>query len=440
MGVEKKIEDKISLVSAIFLGLGSMVGAGIFALLGEAGSIAGNRVYISFIIGGFIALLSGYSFAKFSQRYPSRGGIIEYLTQSYGEGFFSGFVSILFYLSSMIAIAMVAKTFGIYSSNLFGFANTNLNHNIFSIFLLIFLVIINLTGLRYTVRLENGIVFFKLIILLILGVISYFFIKPENLINNNYFFNDLNVFYAIGLTFFAYEGFRVITNTIEDLENPKENIIKAMMYSILLVMGLYVVISIGVFGNFSLSKVIEYKEYVLAEVAKNVLGSFGFVLIAITALISTASSVNANLYGISNVTYTMAKKGELPKQYSRRVYHSFEGLIITSILLILMLIFFNLAQIAIIGSISILIIHFLVHIGHLMRIKETGANLLLIILAIFGSLIIAILVIDYSIKNMDNIIQYLVVGVLIAFLLEVFLRMKSNRVVRKQIKFKYFKL
>ncbi len=427
------IKKKISLFSAIFLGIGSMVGAGIFALLGEAGSIAGNQVYLSFIIGGIIALLSGYSFAKFAQRYPSRGGIIEYLTQSYGEGFFSGFISILFYLSSMIAIAMVAKTFGIYASNLFGFENNDLNHNLFSIGLLLALVIINLAGVKYTVKFENFVVILKLFVLTSLGLISYIYINPENLSGFD-LKNSLNVFYAIGLTFFAYEGFRVITNTIEDLENPKENILKAMIYSILIVMSLYIIISIGVFGNFTISQVQEYKEYVLAEVAKNILGHLGFVLIAITALISTASSVNANLYGISNVTYTMAKKGELPMTYQRRVYHSFEGLLITSFLLVLILIFLDLTQIAVIGSISILIIHFLVHVGHLMKIKETKANYYLILMAIIGSISVVILVLNYTKKHMPNIVTYLLLGTFIAFFLEVFLRVKHNRVIKKQVK------
>ncbi|RUM63593.1 MAG: amino acid transporter, partial [Sulfurospirillum sp.] len=72
--------------SAVMLGIGSMVGAGIFIVIGEAGSIAGNIVWISFIFGGIAALLSGYSLAKLALRYPSRGGIVEYLVQGFGEG------------------------------------------------------------------------------------------------------------------------------------------------------------------------------------------------------------------------------------------------------------------------------------------------------------------------------------------------------------------
>ncbi|HID46935.1 MAG TPA: amino acid permease [Chromatiaceae bacterium] len=76
--------------SAVSMGIGAMVGAGIFALLGEASTISGSAVYLSFIIGGMIALFSRYSLGKLGARYPSAGGIVEYLTQAYGVGLFTG--------------------------------------------------------------------------------------------------------------------------------------------------------------------------------------------------------------------------------------------------------------------------------------------------------------------------------------------------------------
>jgi len=97
---EHEITDTkaFGLCSSVFLGIGSMVGAGIFIVIGEAGTIAGNLVTVSFLIGGIIALLCGYSLSKLAICYPSRGGIIEYLVQGYGEGFFSG--SLEFYFIS----------------------------------------------------------------------------------------------------------------------------------------------------------------------------------------------------------------------------------------------------------------------------------------------------------------------------------------------------
>ena len=106
--------------SAIALGVGSMVGAGIFALLGEAAALAGSAVWISFLLAGVIALLTGYSFVQMGTRFPSRGGVVEYLVQAFGQGVFSGACSILFYIAQLIGMAMIALAFGKYSAKLLG--------------------------------------------------------------------------------------------------------------------------------------------------------------------------------------------------------------------------------------------------------------------------------------------------------------------------------
>ena len=122
-----------------------MVGAGIFIVIGEAGAIAGNIVWLSFLIGGIVALLSGYSLAKLALRYPSRGGIIEYLVQSYGEGVFSGSSGILFYFAQLIALAAVSKSFGEYLGVLTAHSSV-LWVNIFAVGVLFLFTIINLLG------------------------------------------------------------------------------------------------------------------------------------------------------------------------------------------------------------------------------------------------------------------------------------------------------
>ncbi|HHH51149.1 MAG TPA: amino acid permease, partial [Campylobacterales bacterium] len=313
--------------SAVFLGIGSMVGAGIFVLLGEAGAIAGNLVWLSFILGGIIALLSGYSLAKLALAYPSRGGIVEYLVQCYGEGVFSGSVSILFYLSAMVAIAMVSKTFGVYASMMFGFDSVFYS-NVFAITILLFFVFINLAGSSIIAKSENIIVIIKLSLIILFTIVVSFYIKPE-LLSLKDAPPVLNIFSSIALTFFAFEGFRVITNTVEDMDNPKVNMLKAMIIAISFVTILYIAVTFAVFGNLSLDEIIKAQDYALAQAAQPVFGSTGFTLMAIAALISTASSINANLYAITNVTYTMAKNGELPTIYQRHVWHSSEGLIVS---------------------------------------------------------------------------------------------------------------
>jgi len=424
------LNKSFGLWSAIFLGIGSMVGAGIFVLLGESGSIAGNLVWISFVLGGIIALSAGYSLAKLAVAYPSRGGMVEYLVQCYGEGIFSGSISILFYLSSIVGITMVAKTFGVYMAHMFS-QNGAFYNDIYAVAILLFFVIINLAGSSMIAKSENIIVITKLTIIIAFTIIVFFYIKPELLS-----FKDApafqNVFFAISLTFFAYGGFSVISNTAEDMDNPKATMMKAMMYSILIVMVLYIAVAFAVFGNLPLEQIVKAKDYALAVAAKPAFGQIGFTIMAIAALISTSSSINANLYATTNITYQMAKDGDLPKVYERNVWHSNEGLLISTVFLIFLILFFNLSEIATLGSIYILFIHVFVHVGHLIKIKKTGASKVIIVFSIITLSITIILALIYTSKHMNNIGYYVVGGFLLSYAIEMILRLTTKRVVQKQ--------
>ncbi len=419
--------------SAVFLGIGSMVGAGIFVLLGEAGAIAGNLVWISFIFGGIIALLSGYSLAKLATAYPSRGGIVEYLVQCYGEGVFSGSLSVLFYLSAMVAIAMVAKTFGTYAAMMTVGVESPLWSNSYAVGILILFMTINLAGSSLIAKSENIIVIIKLSIIILFTVVGFFYIDPALLA-----LKDappvMNVFSSIALTFFAYEGFRVITNTAEDMEDPGKLMLKAMTIAIGLVILLYVAVTFAVFGNLPLPEIIKAQDYALAEAAKPAFGQLGFTIMALAALISTASSINANLYAVTNVTYQMAKNGELPEVYERNVWHSSEGLVVSTVILIAFVLFFDLTEIAAIGSISILFIHALVHIGHVLKIKDTKASKVLVLLAIVTIAVAIILALGYTSKHIPDVGYFIAGGFVLAFLIEVGLRLITHRVITAQTK------
>jgi len=423
-------QKAFGLWSAVFLGIGSMVGAGIFVLLGEAGAIAGSLVWISFILGGIIALLSGYSLAKLAASYPSRGGIVEYLVQCYGEGVFSGSVAVLFYLSAIVAIAMVTKTFGTYASVMIG-SGTHISANIYAIAVLLFFVGINLIGSTLIAKSENIIVIIKLSIIIVFTIVISFYIHPAYLA-----LEDappvLNIFSSIALTFFAYEGFRVITNTAEDMKDPSKLMMRSMIVAIVLVMVLYIAVTFAVFGNLTLDAIIKAQDYALAEAAKPVFGELGFTIMAVAALISTSSSINANLYAVTNVTYDMAKNGELPEVYERNVYHSTEGLIISAVFLVFLILFFDLKEIAAIGSISMLFVHALVHTGHLFKKKHTGASATLLILAIVTMLIAIVLALQYTAKHIPNVGYYIALGFVMAFLIEIALRIFTKRTIKQQ--------
>jgi amino acid transporter len=239
--------------------------------------------------------------------------------------------------------------------------------------------------------------------------------------------------FAVGLTFFAYQGFSVITNTVEDMENPKKNMLKAMLLSISIVMILYVAISIAVLGNLPLDEIIKAKDYALALAAKPVLGEFGFKIMAITALISTASAINATLYAATQISYDLAKNGELPKEYEYNMFNSTEGLLISVAIIIPIILFLNLTEITTVAALSVLIIQGIVHLGHLKLYHRTDANKYLVFLAFFSMFLVVILTLYYNAQKDISIIWYLTGSFIFAFAIEYALRKITHRKIKKQI-------
>jgi len=427
-----KEKKAFNTISAAMLGIGTMVGVGIFIVIGLAGSIAGNLVWISFVIGGVIALLSGYSLAKLAIRFPSRGGIIEYLVQEFGENYFSGALSVMFYFAQLVTLAAVAKSFGEYGARLFGY------HSVFAIDsfavgIILFFTAINLLGATIVAKSENIIVTIKLTALTIFTIAALMTIKPEYLsLKDSPAF--INAVFAIGLTFFAYQGYSVITNAIEDMENPKQTVLKAMFLAIGVVTVLYVSVSIAVLGNLPLDEVIKAKDYALAEAAKPVFGELGFKIMAVVALISATSAINATIYAATEISYTLAKKGELPKVYEYNVFNSYEGLLISTALIIPMILFFNLSEITTVAALSVLIIQALVHFGHIKLTPKTGANKGVIVFAFLLMTFVVLATLYYNAQKDVKIIYYLVGGFIIAYIMEVILRKLFKRTVKKQIK------
>ena len=366
------------------MGIGSMVGAGIFALMGDAGTIAGSAVWISFLIGGIVALLSGYSIGRLGARYPSAGGFVEYLVRGYGPGLFSGAMSVMLYLSALVAISLVARTFGAYALALLPKGAAAVWEPVFAALIVLVFMLINLRGARDMALAEVLIVVLKVGVLAFFAIAGLIFIDPARLAPATYPPAPM-IFYALALTFFAYEGFRVITNAAEDMPEPAKTLPRAIIASILIVMALYVATALAVFGNLPLAEVIRARDFALAEAARPVFGHAGFVVVSLAALLATASAINASLYAVTNVTYQLAVYGQLPKRFGQPIGHSREGLVISSAIILLLAVFLDLSQIAAIGAISTLIAHLVVHVGHLRLRRDTGAPLAMIVLAILAS-------------------------------------------------------
>ena len=422
----------MTLFAAAALGIGAMIGAGIFALMGEAGAIAGSATWISFLIAGGVALLSGYSMAKLGARYPAAGGIVEYLTQGYGVGLVSGALSILLYISALVALALVAKTFGSYAVALLPVESSPLWVNGLADLVIVTFVLINLEGAREVARSEGLIVGIKVMILIAFAIAGLFYAQPR-LLSPSLYPPAQQVLFSLAITFFAFEGFRVITNTAEDMPDPARTLPRAMLLAIGAVTALYLLVAFSVFGNLDVPSIVKAKDYALAEAAKPAFGEAGFTIVAIAALISTASSINANLYAVTNVTYELAMEGELPSAFGKPFGHSREGLLISAALIILAINFMRLSEIAAVGSITVLIVHLAVHAGHSRLRGETGASLLLIWLAILATLVTIVFAVYYLSRNSPLIVWLVGAALLAALGAEGLLHTIKGRRIRKRL-------
>jgi amino acid transporter len=422
----------IGLWGAISIGVGGMVGAGIFSMLGTACQIGGNAVYISFIIGGIVALLSTYSYAKLGTRYCSAGGPVEFLVQSYGNGIISGGFNILLWVGYILALSLYARAFAAYALTFFPNAASILLNVIATSIILVF-VGINFIGAKAIGRSELSIVAIKVGILILFSIVGLIFIKPE-LLSLSKFPHFSNIFYASAIVFLAYEGFGLITNAAEDMKNPQKTLPRALYSSVLIVIGIYVIVSLAVVGNLGLANIVKARDYALAEAAKPFLGLFGFKIIAIAALFSTASAINATLYGGSNVSYVIAKDGELPRIFDRKVWHrGTEGLLITAGLVILFVNLIDLNKIAMLGSATFLLIYAAVNIGHLKVRRKTRGNVILIWLAISGNLIALGILLFYLVGRSPLTLGVLVVILIFSFLVEWLYVRITNRKIKTRV-------
>ncbi|WP_232222170.1 APC family permease [Methanococcoides burtonii] len=289
---------------------------------------------------------------------------------------------------------------------------------------------INFIGAKAVGRSEILMVSIKVGILMLFALAGLFFIKPENLAVMN-FPKTPNILYGAGIVFLAYQGFGLITNAAEDMDDPRKTLPKALYLSVLIVICIYVLVSLAVIGNLSISEISTAKDYALAAAAKPFLGPIGFKIMAIAALLSTSSAINASLYGGANVSYLIAKEGELPGFFERKVWkRSTESLFITSGLVILCTNLLNLERIGMLASASLLVIYIAVNTAHLRLSGETGAKPYLIWASLFSSLIFFGILVYYELIH--SIITLIVFAVVLTlcFIVEWAYRKYSRRILK----------
>ena len=411
---------------AAFIGVGSMVGAGIFALLGAAGEVAGSAVWISFLLAGGVAVLQGYSFAKFGARYPSAGGFLEYVVRGWGDGHFTGVLAWLLLAVNAIITAMVAVSFGSYASD--AVADNADWVKPFAVLILLVMSALNILGSQAVAKAQTVVVIVVVGILVVFSVATLSNLDPDLLAFSGYP-SLRDIVSSVALTFFAFLGFGVITFTAKDLADPNRQLPRAIYLALGIATVVYVAVALGVFGTLTVDEVIASGGTALAVAAEPVLGAAGYWLMTVTALFATAGATNSGLYPATGLAEQMAARGQFPPVMGRRVGgRAPVGILVTAAAAIVLALFFDLSAIASIGSAVALIVFTLVTFGHLRIRRETGAQAWLLVLANVATVVVLVAFALTTLVDEPGTTVALVVILLIGLVLDLVWKSRRDRV------------
>ncbi len=423
------MRKKIGFWEAFNIGVGGMIGGGIFAVLGLSIQLAKSSAPLAFFFAGIVALTTAYSYAKLTVRYPSEGGTIEFITRAYGTGIFFGGLNVLLLASYVVMISLYAYAFGSYAANALGFEEMRV---VFTVAVIALFTVLNALGAVVSGRTEDILVTFKLLVLLVVAGAGVAYLNPERL-SPAHWAEPVNIVAGGMIIFLAYEGFELISNSAADVENPKI-LPKAFYASVILVIAIYVAIATVTVGTLPYNKIVEARDYALAIAAEPSLGEMGFWFVTLAALASTSSAINATVYGTARVSYMVARFGQLPEVLERRIWRqAYEGLVIVSFLAIIMSSFASLDAIATAGSGGFLLIFSAVNFAayrlrNNLRIRpEISAAGTVLTLAAF-------LVLSYRMMETNvNALTIMFMLIALSFALELGYRRFTGRAIREYI-------
>jgi amino acid transporter len=386
-------KEQLGLRELIAMGVGGMIGGGIFSVMGLAAGVTGHATPIAFALGGLLALIGGYSYVRLALSFANDGASFTYLEHAFPQqpaiAAITGWTVVVGYIGTL---ALYAFTFGAYGSELLGQTEMGVLRQVLSVGIILAFTGINLRGTKSSGRSEDIIVYTKIALLGLLAIAGMPGITTENLAP---VFDQgmISVLMAGALIFVAYEGFQLITNAVCETDNPHRNIPRAIYGSVTIVVLIYVALSIVAIGSISVEKLVAAEEYALAVAVEPFLGSSGRILVSLAALLATSSAINATMFGASRMMAEMASDDAAPIAFSfrSRVDVPWIAILTITILAIGLTALGGLQLIAAFSSMTFLIVSLAVSIANFRLRSQTGSRAVLV--AVGMVLILATIVI-----------------------------------------------
>lgn len=366
---------KLGTMSTLSIGIGGMVGGGIFAVTGLTVEVTRGGAAVAFLIAGIVALLTSYSYLKLTLRYPGEGGTVAFLNQAFGGGIVTGAANILLLLSYVVLVAIYAYAFGSYGATFFPVEDRGFWLHLLINVVVVGLVVVNVLGNELVVRSENVFNLLKMVLLAAFVVAGLLTPMEWSRLGPETFVTPLGLVAGAMLIFLNYEGFELIANASSDVADPKRTLPIAYLGGVLIVIAFYVLIVAVVVGHLSFAEVAASRDFALSVAARSFLGAGGAIAIAVAALAATTSAINATFYSTGRLAYIVAKTGELPTELERTIRgQHLEGTLLTAALALVIANLVPLEAIATMGSAGFLLLFMAVNIANLRLSRETNSR------------------------------------------------------------------
>jgi len=348
-----ELKRTLNLLDATSIGVGAIIGAGIFVVLGIAIGYAGPSIIISIIIAGIVASFTAFSFAELGSAIPKQGGVYAFVYELISP--FSAFIiGCLWLFGQIVAGAAISLGLASYIVAIFPF----LSVKIVALSAALLLTLLNLVGTKQSASVNNILVLVKIAILCLFIGFGLFQVQPQRFsefVPNGF----AGILQGAGFIFFAYLGFGRIATLSEEVKNPERTLPRAILMALAVSIAIYLLTAFTALGLQDY-RLLAQSGSPIVDAAETT-GNFGLVsALSFGALIATVSVLLTTLIGLSRVSFAMSRNGQLPMSVARissKFGTPYVSITIMGALMVAMIGFLDLRQTAAITSFSILLTH-----------------------------------------------------------------------------------
>jgi len=393
----------LGLKELVAIAVGGMVGGGIFTVLGIAVTLVGVWAPVAIGLGGAVAALAAYSYVKLAVYYLDEGAAYSFFKRTFtGMPFAAALIGWWVIFGYISTIALYAFTFASYALGGIGYGHDVWARHAVAVAIIGVFTLINVWSTRGMGKIEDLLVYVKLIILVLVSVALWIYGKATlpQLLAETGPVSPLNILVVSSVTFVAYEGFQLVINATNEMTRPKYNIPRAIYTALAIVISIYVLIATGAVLAIPFPDIVANQEYALAAGAKDVMGGIGESLVIAGALLATMSAISGTLFGASRQLAAIADDGYMPAAMTKRAgLIPRRAIVAMAVMASALVMAGGLRMILEFGSITFLLVSLLMAIAnHKMRAK-TRSHDMMTVLAIIGLTLGAVMILWYDANN-----------------------------------------